>query len=173
MKILKNNKERQRNADSRQRWYGRQIKLSGDRSVYADRVEMISKVSQSSNRKGGGCNIIETLTGLADRDKWVSEVSACFLQTLRSRSLSRNATNNPNTVKAHSATGISQSCTFQPSVRGRRKKGQIIFQGMSQKSREKPMVEQYLECWRGSDVADDGVPAHSRTLICETACQRC
>lgn len=130
---IKEQQRRQRNADSQQRWYGRQIKLSGDRSVYADRAEMISKVSQLNNRKGGGCNITEILTGLADWDKWISEVSACFWQTLRSHSLSRNVTNNPNTVKARSATGISHSYTLQPSVHGRRKKEQIIFQGMWQK----------------------------------------
>lgn len=135
---IKEQQRRQRNADSQQRWYGRQIKLSGDRSVYADRAEIISKVSQLNNRKGGGCNITEILTGLAAWDKWISEVSACFWQTLRSHSLSRNVTNNPNTVKARSATGISHSYIFQPSVHGRRKKEQIIFQGMWQKADRNP-----------------------------------
>lgn len=65
-------------------------------------------------------------------------------QSLKSHSLNRNITNNPNTVKSHSATRISHSCIFQPSVHGGKERRQRIFQGMCEKGREKSMARAIL-----------------------------
>lgn len=94
-------------------------------------------------------------------------------QSLRSHSFNRDITNNPNTVKSHSATEISHSCIFQVSVHGRKERVQRVFQGIYIQNREtNPCVEHSLAYCRTLDVIEAGVSAHSMTLICEIANQR-
>ena len=161
---IKKNKERQRWRQSAE--VIQKTKQSGNRHVYAD---------SGNDQWGIKIKLWESgnLWHLRNFDRLCSRNSGFqrSLQALRSHSITRNVTNNPEAVKCPSTTGIPHSWIFQLSYMKGGRGGREHFKVCGKK--RNTQRHNSLNYCRQLLFIDGGVSAHPIMLIFETASQRC